>query len=80
MNEAYPVVVETATIPPVTSPRLLDGVRGILRAKHYSYRTEQAYVHWIRRFIRFHGRRQPKPFSWRAAGRGHVQLVSYHPS
>jgi integron integrase len=63
MNEAYPVVVETATIPPVTSPRLLDQVRGILRAKHYSYRTEQAYVHWIRRFVLFHGKRHPREMS-----------------
>ena len=60
MNEAYPVVAETATIPPVPSPRLLVQVRGILRAKHYSYRTEQAYVHWIRRFILFHGKRHPR--------------------
>jgi hypothetical protein len=41
MNEACPVVVDMAPIPPPTTPRLLDQVRGILRAKHYSYRTEQ---------------------------------------
>ena len=39
--------------------KLLDQVRDVLRAKHYSYRTEQAYVHWIRRFILFHGKRHP---------------------
>jgi len=41
------------------APRLLDLVRGKIRLKHYSLRTEQAYVDWIRRFIRFHGKRHP---------------------
>lgn len=41
-------------------PRLLDDVRAVLRFKHYSIRTEQSYLHWIRRFIRFHGRRHPR--------------------
>ncbi len=40
-------------------PRLLDQVRQKLRTLHYSYRTEQQYVHWIRRFILFHDRRHP---------------------
>jgi integron integrase len=40
-------------------PRLLDRVRGVLRRKHYSIRTERSYVDWIRRFILFHGRRHP---------------------
>ena len=39
--------------------KLLDQVRNALRAKHYSYRTEQAYVDWIRRFILFHHKRHP---------------------
>src|SRR5258705_59095 len=30
------------------------------RRKHYSYRTEQSYVHWVRRFIFFHGKRHPR--------------------
>ena len=38
-------------------PRLLDQVRGKIRLKHYSLRTEQAYSDWIKRFIRFHGKR-----------------------
>jgi integron integrase len=42
------------------APRLLDQVRAALRALHYSARTEEAYVHWIRRFIVFHGRRHPR--------------------
>ena len=35
------------------TPRLNDRVVGVLRTRHYSRRTEQAYIHWIRRFIRF---------------------------
>ena len=39
--------------------RLLDQVRDIIRIKHYSIRTEQAYLQWIRRYILFHGKRHP---------------------
>ncbi len=42
------------------SPRLLDQVREVVRMRHYSIRTEQAYVQWIRRFILFHGKRHPR--------------------
>ena len=41
-------------------PRLLDRVREAIRLRHYSYRTEQQYVSWILRFIRFHGLRHPE--------------------
>jgi integrase len=44
----------------MTPPRLLEQVRAEIRARHYSRRTEDAYVHWIRRFIVFHGRRHPR--------------------
>lgn len=40
--------------------RLLEAVRERIRARHYSYLTEKAYLLWIRRFIRFHGRRHPR--------------------
>ncbi len=40
-------------------PRLLDQVRGVLRRKHYSIRTEQSCVDWIRRFILFNDKRHP---------------------
>jgi integron integrase len=40
-------------------PRLLDRVRDTIRARHYSRRTEKAYVAWIRRYILFHGKRHP---------------------
>ena len=42
------------------SPRLLDQVRDRLRVKHYSLRTEESYLHWIRRFIFFHGKKHPR--------------------
>ncbi|HLO64599.1 MAG TPA: integron integrase [Azonexus sp.] len=42
------------------SPTLLGRVREAIRYKHYSIRTEKAYVNWIRRFVRFHGRRHPR--------------------
>ena len=40
-------------------PKLLDQVRDAIRTRHYSYRTEEAYVGWIKRFILFHGKRHP---------------------
>ena len=43
----------------MTIPRLLARVRDKIRLKHYSIRTEQAYVEWIKRFILFHGKRHP---------------------
>ncbi len=47
--------------PPTTSqkPKLLDQVRQAIRARHYSPRTEETYVHWIKRFIFFHNKRHP---------------------
>jgi len=40
-------------------PKLLDRVSAAIRARHYSRRTEEAYVAWIRRYILFHGKRHP---------------------
>lgn len=40
-------------------PRLLDRVREAIRTRHYSRRTEEAYIGWIRRFVLFHDRRHP---------------------
>ena len=42
------------------SKKLLDQARDALRLKHYSYRTEQAYVDWITRYILYHGKRHPQ--------------------
>lgn len=41
-------------------PKLLEQVRQKIRFLHYSRKTEQAYSHWIRRFILFHNKRHPK--------------------
>jgi integron integrase len=40
-------------------PRLLDAVREAIRLRHYSRRTQDAYVAWIRRYVLFHGKRHP---------------------
>ena len=45
---------------PTREPKLLDQLRGRLRVKHYSIRTEQSYVEWVRRFVLFHGKRHPR--------------------
>lgn len=45
---------------PPSAPRLLDQVRHRLRTRHYSLRTEKAYVDWIKRFILHHGKRHPR--------------------
>ena len=45
---------------PAPQPTLITVVRERLRLKHYSLRTEQSYVGWVRRYIRFHGRRHPR--------------------
>jgi hypothetical protein len=41
-------------------PRLPDQVRASIRTKQYSPRTEEAYLHWIKRFIYFTGKRHPR--------------------
>ena len=43
----------------MASPRLLDQIRITARLKHFSIRTEKAYVRWARRFILFHHKRHP---------------------
>ena len=42
------------------APKLLDQVRGKIRLKHYSIRTEQAYLDWIKRFILHFDKKHPK--------------------
>ena len=48
-----------ASPPSPPKPRLLDRGRGAIRARHYSHRTEDAYVGWIKRYIFFHDKRHP---------------------
>lgn len=50
-------------------PRLLALVRRAIRVRHYSRRTEEAYVSWIRRFVRFHGTRHPTELTERYVAR-----------
>lgn len=45
---------------PGQKPRLLDQVRNEIRKRHYSPKTEESYVHWIKRFIFFHNKRHPE--------------------
>src|SRR5207253_6719149 len=52
----------SATLSPAQTgdkPKLLDQVRDVIRRKHFSIRTEQIYVDWIKRYIFFHGKRHP---------------------
>ncbi len=49
-------ILDQAQNPP---RKLLDQVRDAIRLKHYSYRTEETYVQWIRRYILFHNKRHP---------------------
>ena len=65
--------MNTLDAPNPAKTLLLDRVRDKIRLKHYSIRTEAAYVDWIRRFIRFHQRRHP-----RELGAAHVEAFLSH--
>ena len=45
---------------PESPTRLLDQLRRHMRDGGYAWKTEKTYIHWIRRYIRFHGKRHPK--------------------
>ena len=51
-------------------PKLLDQVRDRIRTKHFSIRTEQTYIDWIKRFILFHNKRHPKEM-------GHKEIEAF---
>jgi hypothetical protein len=54
-------IVQPINTPRVSpAPKLLDTVRQAIRVRHYSRRTEDAYLSWIRRFIVYHGKRHPR--------------------
>src|SRR6266576_1020133 len=59
MSEPLLIKPESAQ-PSKTKPKLLHQVRAVLRTRHLSMRTEQAYVQWIRRYIFFHHKRHPQ--------------------
>jgi integron integrase len=63
----------TADLPPLRSVKVLDQLRERIRYLHYSRRTEEAYVHWVRAFIRFHGIRHPSTM-----GAGEVEAFLSH--
>lgn len=52
-----------AALPALRSTKILDQLRERIRLLHYSRRTEEAYVHWCRAFIRFRGIRHPRAAS-----------------
>lgn len=58
---------------PATPRRLLDQVRDAIRVRHYSIRTEDVYVDWIRRFVLFHGKQHPTKL-----GGPHVEAFLTH--
>lgn len=45
---------------PARQPRLLEMVRDEIRFRHYSRRTEQSYIQWIKRYIYFHNKKHPR--------------------
>jgi integrase len=51
--------MDTRDIAAPQEPRLLERMREKIRLKHYSIRTESAYLDWVRRFILFHAKRHP---------------------
>jgi integron integrase len=52
--------MNTGARPRFHSTRLLDQLREAIRYRHYSLKTEKAYVYWVRQFVRFHGLRHPR--------------------
>jgi integron integrase len=62
--------MKPAARPVLRAHRLLDQVRECIRYKHYSLRTEQSYVQWIRAFIKWHGLRHPRDM-------GKVEIQAY---
>lgn len=49
-------------------PKLLDQVRQVIRVKHYSIRTEESYIQWIKRYIIYHKKKHPKDMGEREIG------------
>jgi integron integrase len=60
METANTSVCRFERVIPNPKARLLDQVREVMRVKHYSLRTEETYVAWIKRFIFFHQKRHPR--------------------
>jgi integron integrase len=73
LKTANPSVYSLEKFLPNPKAKLLDQVREVIRFKHYSIRTEQAYIHWIKRFIFFHQKRHP-----REMGAGEIRAFLTH--
>ena len=54
------VKVRVHPLPSTGKPKLLEQFKQAIRTRHYSDRTEKAYVHWIKRYIFFHNKRHPQ--------------------
>jgi len=67
LGDAF-IPVDTDRI--VGGAKLLGAMRDLIRRKHYSIRTEQAYLQWARRYILFHGKRHPKDL-------GEAEIVAF---
>jgi hypothetical protein len=50
-------------------PKLLDVVRDKIRVKHYSIRTENQYLQWVKRYILFHNKRHPREMGGKEVNR-----------
>ena len=55
------------------NPRLIDQIRNVIRFKHYSIRTEQSYIDWIKRYIFFHNKKHPRDL-----GETHINAFLTH--
>ncbi len=51
--------IPTASVTTAPKPKLLDQVHQAIRTRHYSPKTEEAYIGWIKRYIFFHNKRHP---------------------
>jgi hypothetical protein len=59
---------EMASATQTRKPRLMDQMRQVMRVKHYSYQTENSYLHWARGYILFHDKRHPSEWKLRRCG------------
>ena len=60
MNIGRPNTTPRESLVPNPKLRLREQVGEVMRFKHYSWRTEESYWQWIRRYILFHGKRHPR--------------------
>jgi len=56
--------------------RFLDQLRLHIRQQELAYKTEQTYIHWVKRFIYFHNKQHPKNLGIKASGTGALEFFS----